>query len=97
MTQLNTRKLSATLLVPGYDLFRIPRPDRRGGGVAVIHKQTITRSTNSQFTYLSFESLCCDLTLPGTSSSFKLIAIYRATYSKTETSRNGKCISPGIF
>ena len=70
------KKTIGNLTLPGYDLFHIPRLDRRGGGVTVIHKQTITRSTNSQFTYLSFQSFCCDLTFPGTSSSFKLIVIY---------------------
>ena len=46
------KKTIGHLTLPGYDLFHVPRPNRRGGGVAVIHKQTIARSTSSQFKYV---------------------------------------------
>ena len=53
------------LTLPGYNFFHVPRPIRTGGGVGIIHKESITRVASSLFQATSFESLCCDLNFKG--------------------------------
>ena len=74
------KKEIGELTLPGYDFCHIPRPSR-GGGVALIHKKTISRSTCSNYEASSFESLCCDLTFKDHKSPIKLVIIYRLHYS----------------
>ena len=56
--------------------------NRGGGGVGIIHKESISRASSSQHEASSFESLSCDLTFKDSLSPIKLVILYRPHYSK---------------
>ena len=68
----------------GYDFFHIPRNHRTGGGVAILHKDSIKRKECAVFNASTFESLCCDLNVTGTFSPVRLVVIYRAHWKQME-------------
>ena len=51
------KKTIGELTLPGYEFFHVPRPNRGGGGVGIIHKDSISRAYSSQYQASSFESL----------------------------------------
>jgi len=59
------KKAIGELTLPGYEFFHVPRQIRSGGGVGIIHKESVTRGNCTQYNASSFESLCCDLTFKG--------------------------------
>lgn len=77
-TWLTTDSLPSTLnsiTPPNYSLIHCPRLDRRGGGLAILHRSHLKIKTLSLPSFLSFESLCVQLTL--SSSSYTFLNIYR--------------------
>lgn len=77
------RKIIADLTLPGYKFQHAPRLNRTGGGVAVIHRESVNLVTSSIHTFSSFESMCCDLIPDNTGSvSLKLIILYKPPYSR---------------
>jgi hypothetical protein len=64
----------------GYSNCHIPRPNRRGGGVAIVHRSTLTRKLHTVHPAKSFESIEVNLTCA--SSCVKLIVVYRPPPSK---------------
>ena len=80
------KKTIGDLTPSGYDIFQAPRPNRTGGGVALIYKNTIKCDNTYVFNSSTFESFCCDLTFKGTSTPVKLVVVYRPRYSKKNRS-----------
>lgn len=77
------RKIIADLTLPGFKFRHAPRLHRTGGGVAVIHRESVDLVTLSTHAFPSFESMCCDFTPHHNSSvSIKLIVIYKPPYSR---------------
>jgi exonuclease III len=62
-------------LLPGYTLWHIPRPSRRGGGVAIIYRDCLQPSLQPKFTASSFESF--EALFQIDSACLRLIVLYR--------------------
>ena len=69
--------------VNGYTFHHYPRPNRRGGGVAVIARSNLSIIEKRKSTYQSFESL--DITFRSASQCLHVIAIYRPPKSTKNT------------
>ena len=60
-----------------YDAIHLPRPNRRGGGLSVISKNSLRSTLNTTEQYQSFEVLDLDICEPHSSDNFHVISIYR--------------------
>ena len=68
--------ITAELKAAGYEIKHVFREDRRGGGVAIIHKAGITFSSAKAHNFVSFE--CISATLPKkTFGGLEVIVVYR--------------------
>ena len=76
------RKVIGDLTLAGFTFYHVPRPNRLGGGIAILYRESIKRGATSSFTASSFESLCCDFQFPGTSTPIKILVLYRPPYSR---------------
>ena len=72
-----------SLTPPGYSIIHSPRPQGKGGGLALILRSHLKVSTISLPLFTSFESLCVRLTIA--SSSFTFLIIYRPPSPSTTT------------
>ena len=68
-----------------YEIVSCPRKDRKGGGIFVIYKKSLSVKRNMTSTFFSFEHL--DLTLNTTKAAIRLITIYRPPQSVKNKSR----------
>ena len=71
--------IKANLCTPGYNILIHSRENRKGGGIAVIHKSHLHVKKLSFNEYTSFESMTINLNI--TTKSYLFSAIYRAPYS----------------
>lgn len=61
----------------GYDIISVPRPVRRGGGVAVIYNKTLGVKAKESNSFSSFEYVLTELSHPEHSIPFTLANVYR--------------------
>ena len=71
--------IKANLDTAGYNILIHSRENRKGGGIAVIHKSHLHVKKLSFNEYTSFESITINLNI--TTKSYLFLAIYRAPYS----------------
>jgi len=89
LTENDTESKTIGDLKPdGFDFKHIPRPDRRGGGVALLYRDTIKCKVHTPYRAESFESMICDL-ISG-SCKFKLVVVYRPQLSSSKKSTTAK-------
>ena len=69
------RVTCGTLTPPGYAMIHAPRKSRRGGGVAIVHKNSLTVSKQSTITYNTFENM--EVLLQTGSECVRLCVVYR--------------------
>jgi exonuclease III len=69
------QRIIGELTPPGYIFHHVPRLNRKGGGVAVLCKDTFKIHVNSAFSASSFE--CIDVSVTAISVTIKMIVIYR--------------------
>jgi hypothetical protein len=65
----------ASVTPDGYSIYHIPRLNRRGGGVAVIYRDTIKKRVNKVEELASFEYL--DISISQDSEILRLVVVYR--------------------
>jgi hypothetical protein len=83
----NTHDVELNDICPdGYSIVHVPRLGRRGGGVAVIHKDSIAVKTEPSFKAKSFESI--ELVLTVSSTCIRLVTVYRPPPTKVNASSN---------
>ena len=77
--EVKHRKTTCAMTPPGYDFFHVPHAHRSGGGVGLVHRESIeTRSTS--VTATSFEGACCELKFKGIRIPLKVVIIYRPPF-----------------
>lgn len=78
----DTDNIALADLVPdGFDIYSVPRQNRRGGGVALVYKTGLkVNMIKSQEVFTSFEHLEC--IIGSKNSTFRLCIIYRPPASK---------------
>jgi hypothetical protein len=112
LTQHSDVELKA-ICPPGYSISHAPRCGRRGGGVAIMHRDSIHLTVQPPYKTKSFESLEAMLTI--SSTSVRLVILYRpppskvnkttkvqftedfSTYLETLSCSSGKLIIAGDF
>jgi exonuclease III len=72
---------------PGYTITHKPRSGRRGGGVAIIHRDTIHTTVKPTFEAKSFESI--EATLTVSSITVRLVIMYRPPPSQKNNVTKG--------
>ena len=69
------RVTCGTLTPPVYAMIHAPRKSRRGGGVAIVHKNSLKVSKQSTITYNTFENM--EVLLQTGSECVRLCVVYR--------------------
>ena len=75
MDQLDDSTSPITLCPPGYKIISVPRDDRVGGGVALVHREEIPVTHNVTYSYESME--CSDFNVSLSSFNLNLAVIYQ--------------------
>ena len=79
--------VTRALTPPGYNLIHHPRRSRRGGGIAILHKESVKATSLKTFTNIhSFEAMSLKLTLFG--KCVILLVVYRPPPNK----KNGSSV-----
>ena len=75
----------AAMTPPSYKFQSKPRKDRRGGGIAIVYKESLEKhiTISTHTTYLSFESMSLQLVLNGKALNF--VCLYRPPPSPSNT------------
>ncbi len=72
--------VTQSIIPSGYNIKHVPRASGRGGGVAVIYKQSIPVTLISNCEYKTFEHIECLLKIQG--AHLRLVTVYRPPPSK---------------